>query len=355
MVAVAAVAADTGDDLLRRGPALQLLQIPVIRQELPCHGKEIGLSLLQIPLHERRIPKASHRRAGDLDTAALEGLGIVYGVGMALGEVEPVYMGGRAVQATDLNDIGIALQLLAEVQEVLQGVAAGLLLLGRDLCLDEEISSADLLHPAKYLLGQGRPLRHGGPAVFVGALVQHRGHGASQNGGPVGHVEGAHVKAHVLGLLGPEGKLRNERLQPLRADPRLVPEHRGVVVAVFRDLVPVGRVGDIHIRGFNVHQRRGGQRAVFVDLCGDPPVTLHHLRVPHVVACAVHPGHAPILVRQVQIPLRVIPHRHGHGGRAVFRHIPVKLRGLLQRKALQGALGAHHPVFQGHAADLQRG
>ena len=67
---------------------------------------------------------------------------------------------------------------------------------------------------------------------------------------------------------------------------------------------------------------------------GDSPIALHHLGVPHIVAGAVHMGHPPLSVRQVQIAFRVVAHGHRHRGRTVFCHFPIKLRRLLQGEAL---------------------
>ena len=180
VMAVAPVAADAGHDLLRRGARLELLIVVLIRQELTGHGEQVRLSLPEIPLHQRRIPVAAHRCAGDLNPPRLESGGVVDGMGMILFHIQAVDMGGRAVHAADLDDVHIALQLLAEVQEVLHRIAGGLLL-RRDLGLDQEVLSADLLDSAEHLFGQRGPFRHGASTILVGPLVEQRGHGCGQD------------------------------------------------------------------------------------------------------------------------------------------------------------------------------
>ena len=176
VVAMTAVAADTGHDLLGFCSGLELFIVPGVCQKLPGQGEQVGFPLPEIPLHQGRVSIAPHRGAGDFQPPGLEGGGVVNGGGVILLKIHAVYMGGRAVHPPNLHNVHIALQGLTVIQKILQRIAR-LLLQGGDLGLNEKVRPADLPHPGKDLLGQGGPLRHGFAAVFVRALVQQRGHG----------------------------------------------------------------------------------------------------------------------------------------------------------------------------------
>ena len=92
-----------------------------------------------------------------------------------------------------------------------------------------------------------------------------------------------------------------------------------------------------------------------MDGLSDFTVALHHGGIPHVVAGAVHMGHSPVLVGQIEVALRVVAHGNGDGCCAVLCHVGIEFPRLLQGEALQGALGAHHTVFQRHIAELKGG
>ena len=205
VVAMTAVAENAGDDLLSGRTGLELFIIVIVSQELPGHGEQVGLALLQEALHHLGIAVTAHRRTGNFDAPGLEGSGIVDGMGMALLVIQTVDMGGRAVYAANLDDVHIALQGLTEIQKILEGIAGGFLL-GGNLRFDQEVLSADLLDLGEYLLCQSGPLGHGLAAVLVRPLVQQGRHGTGQNGGAVGHIKRTHIIAHVLGFPGSEGE-----------------------------------------------------------------------------------------------------------------------------------------------------
>ena len=72
-----------------------------------------------------------------------------------------------------------------------------------------------------------------------------------------------------------------------------------------------------------------------MDCFCDFSVALYHGGIPHVVTGAVHMGHPAILIREIQIALRMIAHGNGNGGGAIPGHVGIKLSCLLQRKALK--------------------
>ena len=167
---VTAVAENAGDNVGCRRTGLKLFIIVVVRQELTCHGEQVGFSFLQKPLHHLRIAIAAYGSAGNADPARLEGGGVVDGGGVSLFVVQTVDMGGGAVHAADLDDIHIALQRLTEVQKILKGIARRLLL-GGNLRLNQKVLAADGLDSGEDLLCKGGTFCHGLAAIFVRSLV----------------------------------------------------------------------------------------------------------------------------------------------------------------------------------------
>ena len=104
-------------------------------------------------------------------------------------------VGIRAIPAADVDDIHHALRLgkLCEADRVLQSVSA-LVLVSAELDLHQEIVAAGLLDGGAYLQGQTAAVLQTA-AIFVGAVVGGGGKRAGENGGAVGHIDIAHVKA----------------------------------------------------------------------------------------------------------------------------------------------------------------